>query len=521
MNSRLLDSCPMQRRFEALGDRTFDLAVIGGGITGAMVAWEAATRGLSVALVEQADFCSATSAFNSRLIHGGLRYLRQGQLRVVRESLAERRYWLTAAPHQVRPLAFVLPTHSFSADALLRLGIGIYDLLALPSPLPRSRHLLPDEVRRTLPLLAGLDLTGAVQYHDCQMPMPERIALSALQGVDQRGGCVVNRARAAGLLRDGRHVRGVDVVDELTGRSVELRSQRVINATGAWAAQILPAAQRHALQVLHSAGIHLVTRALTPPESALAMKAADRHFFILPWRGHSLIGTTDDRYDGDPGDYRPDPRAIDSLLASVNGALPTLKLSSSDILHCYGGLRTLMLPEDGDTYRASRRSQLIDHAAANLAGLYSVVGGKWTTSRRLAQQTIDQVMPGTRSVSRQLPLPTAGVVEPAALAAAAPDLRDELLLLYGSAAPDVLDRADDRSLLEAPRPLIAAQARHAARHEMALCLRDVTHRRTGIGLLGPVSPATARALATAMGSELGWDEGRIEAEVAGVNREPA
>ncbi|MDX1569821.1 MAG: glycerol-3-phosphate dehydrogenase/oxidase [Xanthomonadales bacterium] len=504
----------MRASFDALDRRSFDLAIVGGGATGAFVAWDASLRGLSVALLEKEDFCSATSFANSRLIHGGLRYLRQGQFGVVRASLAERRYWLSAAPHLVRPLPFLIPVANLRRRLTYRFGLTLYGWLGGRSDLPPDRALDPAEIQRNRPLLAPLAGAGALLYHDAQMAYPERLVLAALQGAVERGAQVMNYCRAEAISRSGKTGYALEFLDRDSGRNGHLLADKVINATGPWADQLELPGRKLGLKLVRSSGIHLVTRALAGPE-ALAIEHAGRHFFVIPWEGHSLIGTTDLPFDGDPDDYRVESSSVDTLLDRVNDALPGISLSRADVLYAYGGMRPLLEHADGGgTYRASRRSEILEHDR----GLFSAVGGKWTTSRRLAEKAVDRCC-NVRGTSRHVPLPGADPL-PGSVPEALPHLpagtAAHLLKLYGNRARLLVNADESPELLKACRPLIRAQARYAAQYEGARHLSDVLFRRTGVGYFDRVPDSTLQALAEAMGPVLGWSRETIDAEIAHI-----
>ena len=513
--------------------RVHDLVVVGGGVTGACIARDAALRGLSVALIEKQDFSNATSAASSKLIHGGLRYLKNLEVGLIRESLRERRMWLRTAPHLVYPLTMLLPTYRGRSRSegkpLLHLGLTIYDLLAfdrgwLPDPdqrLPGHSTMTVAELLALQPDLPTADLTGGLRYYDCQMFSPERLALECLLSAAAAGAELCNYTIAEGLLRDGSRVVGVRARDLLGGESQELRGRLVINAAGPWA-DLLVADLEGAQRLVRSKGVHIITRALTPGH-ALLIAGKRGHFFILPWRGRTLIGTTDEAYDGDPDDFRVGESDIESLLATVNHHLPSAQLTRADVLHFYGGLRPLV--DDGaSTYNASRKAEVHDHSAGPgaIEGLISAIGGKWTTSRHLAEQVVDlaatklgrRLPPCTTATT---PLPGGAIGNFRKFVAAQikrnpgqdPALLEHLARNYGARIGELLQIISDDPSLARPLadglPEIGAQVVHAQRCEMAVALTDVVLRRTGLGTLGNPGELALGAAARLMGSKLGWD----------------
>jgi glycerol-3-phosphate dehydrogenase len=530
----------MRRDLSRMSARRHDLIVVGGGVTGACVARDAALRGLSVALVEKHDFSHATSAASSKLIHGGLRYLRNLELGLIRESLRERRIWERCAPHLVYPLAMVMPVYRGHKDSLrkMRLGLTIYDGLAfdrgwladVDQRLPGHQALSAAETLALQPELPADGLTGALRYHDCQMFSPERLALECLVSAAAAGASLANYVRVDGLVREGDRVVGVHVRDELTGRPAELRAGLVINAAGPWADQLSDQTAEKVAMV-RSKGIHVITRSLTGGH-ALAIVGERGHMFLLPWRGHTIIGTTDEIYEGEPDEFRVTEPDIAGLLAAVNAEIPALALTRADVLHTYGGLRPLV--EDSSatsSYDASRRAEICDHAAqGGPAGLVSVIGGKWTTSRHLAEQVVDLA---ARKLGRKLPAcVTAHVPLPggaignfnnfcAATERERPGVDAALIRHlarnYGGRVGEVLNYyLSDPALA---RPLadglseVAAQVVHAVRAEMAVALEDVVFRRTGLGTLGHPGDAALAEVARLMGALLGWDRAERIAQV--------
>jgi len=523
--------------------RRLDLLVVGGGVTGACIARDAALRGLTVALVEKHDFSHATSAASSKLIHGGLRYLRNLEVGLIRESLRERRIWERNAPHLVYPLAMLMPAYHGRRDSLnkMRVGLTIYDALAfdrgwLTDPdqrLPRHRVLTAAETLALQPELPADGLAGALQYHDCQMYSPERLALECLLSAAAAGATLMNYVRVDRFIREGERVAGVHVQDLLGGPTAELRAGLVINAAGPWADLLLgQLADRPGagMTMIRSKGIHVITRALTGGH-ALALNSKRGHVFLLPWRGHTLIGTTDEVYEGDPDAFRVTEPDIAGLLAAVNEEVPGLALTRADVLHTYGGLRPLV--EDSSatsSYDASRRAEICDHQAqGGPAGLLSVLGGKWTTSRRLAEKVVDLA---ARKLGRTLaacttadvPLPGGAIGNfnnfVSGLERERPDLDPGLLRHlarnYGGRVGEVLHVASDPRLrrpLAEGLPEVMAQVVHAVRAEMAVALEDVVFRRTGLGTLGTPGEEVLAAVAREMGALLGWDRAERVAQV--------
>ncbi len=511
-----------------------DVLVVGGGITGAALAYEAASRGLSVALVEKGDFGGATSAATGKLIHGGLRYLKRLDVALVRESLAERRTLMRIAPNLVAPIAMVLP----EPGLVERLGLTAYDVLSFdrnrtPDPaqrIPAHRILGSHELaERGLPQLHR----GAL-FHDAMMPAPERLTLAFVRSAARAGALVAHRVRVTGLRGRSGVVEGAEVVDEVSGATGEIRARVVVNAAGPWARDLLLASPlTEALAGppprVRSEGIYLVTRELS--RTMVLTVSGHGHFSFAPWRGHSLVGPTETPYHGEVDDWRLTRASIERFVAAINasGTVPR-PLALDDVVAAYGGLRPLTEHAGDDTYTASRASELVDHVTDGVSGLVSATGGKYTNSRAFAEKAVDRIARGAgrpvrRSETARHTL--AGCIEGTmadAVAAAsaqhralAADTVTAVVGLYGADASAVLSAASaDPALARRATtdgvPLAAVV--HSARHEAPETLADLLLRRTAIGTLGdPGDDVLTRAAALAA-AELGWDAARTAREVS-------
>ena len=555
----------MKRDLKSMNATDYDLVIVGGGITGASTAWDASLRGLKVALLEKDDFAHATTSGSSKLVHGGLRYLVNGEFRLVRESLRERRIWENVAPHMVHPLPFVLPTYGWGMSGPIVMGIGLalYDLLSFDrnwlsdddKKLPGFRRISKGKALDMMPSLKRENLTGAMIYYDCQMHAPERLCLECIEGAVEYGAHAANYAEVTGFVTEasmkrGVKVAGVTVLDKLTGDTHTIKGRVVVNAAGPWADKMMALVdETPARRLIRSKGIHIITRDISGG-NALAIKSElGGHFFVIPWRGHTTIGTTHTVFEEDPDALGVTERDIENFLFVVNDGLPGLNLKREDVLHFYAGLRPLVdtTPQvaDGesaprDSYNASRAAEVFDHGAEEaIDGLISAIGGKWTTSRHLAEQVVDLALKklGQTAACETQCTPVYGgeigrlksYIERAqkkyqhlALGIVA-----NLVDFYGSRIGEVLATADERQeereeLLRRLAPetnVIGAQVIHAVRHEMALHLEDVVFRRTGLGTLGhPGVPAITQA-AELMRRELGWDEAQHAREIAETVRQ--
>jgi glycerol-3-phosphate dehydrogenase len=550
----------MRRELSALTGRTFDLLVVGGGITGACLAHDAALRGLSVALVEKGDFGGATSAASSKLLHGGIRYLQQAQPGKVRESAVERLAFLQIAPHLVRWVPFLLPTMRTPGKGRWLLGAGILAYRAIvagharaladPARRPPGERFMPrGELAARYPLLGALPgLTGAWVIHEAHMHSSERMTLAFLTTAARHGAVIANYLQVTGFVREGQRVAGVEAVDRASGRRLEIAARVVANAAGPWIGALnglLGAAHLERDIRGFSKGVHLVTRPLlgdaavglpTRHRAQAVIQRGGRHIFVIPWRGRSLIGTTNVPFAGTPDEVRVTRADIDGFLDDINRALPGAELTAADVRHAFAGLYPLTEEEiKPDVYQGTGCYQLVDHAARGEAeGFVSVLGAKYTTARRLAERATDLVLRklGRRPVpctTQAAPLAGGDIDDLAAFRRSVADrhgqrvsgmVLDHLIAHYGREAEVLLADPAPRALdpLSPDLPIVEAEIRHAAMREMALHLDDIVFRRTGLGTLGhPGEAALARAAAIA-GEVLGWDAARQRAEIARTAR---
>jgi glycerol-3-phosphate dehydrogenase len=478
-----------------------DLLVVGGGITGAGIALDAATRGLSVALVEAHDIAWGTSSRSSKLIHGGLRYLEMLDFGLVREALRERRLLLTRlAPHLVRPVPFLFPlTHRVWERPYLGAGLLLYDTMGGARHVPRARHLSKRAALRSAPALRPDSLVGAVQFHDAQED-DARFAVHVARTAAGHGAAVATRAAVTAFARDeeGRVV-GARVRDGLGGGELDVRARHTIVAAGVATDRVLELATgrpHHALRP--SKGVHLlVPRAAIPMRTALFMRTEKSIFHAIPWgEGHWLLGDTDTDWDGEPDAPVANRADVDYVLAKVNSVL-VRPVSRAQICGIYAGLRPLVAAEGAaSTTRLSREHRLF----APLPGLTAIAGGKYTTYRVMARDAVDAAARdlGGAAPSRthEVPLVDAGG-EVEALAASDPAL--------GAPIADTRHRAAD--------------AVHACTHEGALDLDDVLTRRLRVSIeVADRGRAAAAAIAPLVASALGWSDARAAEEVAAYVR---
>jgi glycerol-3-phosphate dehydrogenase len=391
----------MKRTIEALKDDLFDLLILGGGITGAGVALDAALRGFRVALIDKGDFASGTSSVSSKLVHGGLRYLEHGGFHLVYEALHERRLLLANAPHLVRPLRFVIPFYQGTRlpPWKWRAGLTLYDLLAGRSNLRRSRPLAIRHLRQEFPSLKTAGLRGGAAYFDAQMD-DARLCLEVIRTAAQQGARVANYVEAAAFEKQGGEIAGIRAVDRIGGGDFAIRARQVLNATGPWVDTVCRlASDTTGPRLKPTKGVHLVAPGRGWTAAFLLLHPADgRVFFVIPWMGKTLVGTTDTLCDDTPDTLLVTSEEVEYLLAGFNHYFAP-PFEKRDILGTFAGLRPLIRARSNDPSSLSREFQLFRSAS----GLLSVAGGKYTTYRRMAQVVTDTI---TQQLGRRRPCRT-------------------------------------------------------------------------------------------------------------------
>ena len=513
------------RRMEG---EVFDVVVVGGGVTGAGIALDAATRGLSVALVEQRDLAAGTSSRSSKLIHGGLRYLEQFNVSLVREALQERGLLLDRlAPHLVKPVSFLYPlTHHAWERAYVTAGVTLYDQLGGARQLPRHQQLTRKGALRMAPSLRSDSLVGAIRYWDAQVD-DARHTMAIARTAVRYGAAVATSTRVTGFLREGERVVGVRVRDGEGGRDLDVRARQVVNATGVWADDLQQLVGRGRIRVRASKGIHLVVpRDRIHSDAGLILRTETSVLFVIPWGRHWLIGTTDT--DWDLGKSHPAASATDIqyLLDRVNRVLRT-PLTHEDVEGVFAGLRPLLHGESEATSKLSR-----EHAVGQtVAGLLTIAGGKYTTYRVMAADAVDAV---ARNLDRRVPasvtrdVPLAGADGYHALWNQRRQLAREaglhvvrvehMLNRYGTHVTELLDLLAVRPELGTPLPsaddYLEVEALYAASHEGALHLDDVLTRRTRVSIESwDRGVGAAPVVARLMAEVLGWDEATVDREI--------
>jgi glycerol-3-phosphate dehydrogenase len=540
---------------DALRGERFDVVVVGGGITGAGVALDAASRGYSVAIVERADWAIGTSSRSSKMVHGGLRYLRNFDLGLVREALLERQLMVQLAPHLVYPTPFLVPTIGDERRSRsLGVGLNLYDVMATTrvgqarrdraaraaagdywAP-DRHRTISGAEATDLMPALEPLEPKEAYLFYDCQTD-DARLVLTILGEAERYGAVPLNRVEVAELRFEDRLARGVECVERESGERFEVAADNVVNATGVWADRIRPEElhdEAEVPRIAPSRGTHVTLDAEALPvgnAACIVPAGEDRTIFALPWYERVLVGTTDRDYDGDLVHVEPSSDDITYLLDAVNSFFER-DLGPDDITGAYAGVRPLI--STGDPRKSvdiSRKAELYETSS----GLLTITGGKLTTWRRMAKMVVDRIVDreGREAPCRtaELPLGMEATEEdlepPAELRDSLPEgWREQLAFRYGHAARTVLRVAAERPELARPivdgRPDLLAEATVAARLEQARSVADVLLRRTRLGILASPALRTAEAVqpvAAALGAELGWSAEQVAGEAEGWVRE--
>ncbi|MDJ0955812.1 MAG: glycerol-3-phosphate dehydrogenase/oxidase [Arenicellales bacterium] len=549
----------MHRRLTELRSEHFDVLVIGGGITGAWIALDCTSRGLSVAIIDKQDFGAGTSAKSSKLIHGGIRYLQQLRLDKVRESALERAYYHRSAPHLTHFVPFIVPTYRSwgKGRGLMAAGMTLYRLLCLgedkvtgdpAKSVPAPYYLSRSEILEQLPL-SDPGLSGAVIYYESHMESSERMTLAVLETAHDMGTACANYVRAHGLVMEsGKTVIGVRAEDTESGDDFEIRARLTINATGPWISDLNRAFFDDKSIVTttgYCRGSHIVTRqlvkdyAIALPTQFAGQNIVDRggrHMFILPWRGCSLIGTSYVAAE-DIDDPVIDRVELDQLLTEINRHLPTLSLTKQEVVHAFSGIYPLQENTLNEkTYQGTGDYQIVDHSSFGYEGIISALGAKFTTARLVAEKVTDRAIAklgitGKPCQTRLLRLSSANYSDINLYIKDKTRAFDEhmnadqverLVKQYGSNIDHLVQMiSNDPGMVDVlceNRPNLAAEITYAVKSEMALKLDDVIYRRTGIGTVGFPSQNCIERCTSIMADLLGWSTQRSVAEADGLNR---
>jgi len=553
----------MKRNLATLANTHFDVLIIGGGIYGAWTAWDAAQRGLSVALIEKGDFGGATSSNSLKIMHGGLRYLQHADFKRMRESIRERSILLRVAPHLIHPLPCLMPTYGHGVKGREALGIAMMmnDAMSfdrngqLDDPqkhIPAGRIVSASEMRRLVPNVETKNLSGGALWYDCQNYNSERLLLSILHSASNAGAAMANYVEAVGFEKQANRIVAANVKDILTGETFSIRAKLIVNTCGPWVDLLLnrlDGGKSRQQKFLPSKTMNLVIKRQLIPEYAVGVSSqfefkdkdtiiskGSRALFIVPWRNYSMVGTTHLPFDGDASNFKITEEDIHVFMKELNGAYPAANLKRDDISFFYGGLLPMM-PSHGShgDVRLVKHYTLCDHQQEDgREGFITVVGVKYTTARDVAEKTIDLVFkklgqPPPPCRTHETPVHGGDIArfnEFVAQVTRRPphnlraNIVKNLVWNYGTAYAEILKYVStDRQAALPVTPeaeIITAELLYNIREEMAQKLADVIRRRTELGSAGYPGDAAVQASAALMATELGWDAEKTQQEIRDV-----
>ena len=537
----------MKRNLSELSARQFDVLVIGGGIHGALAAWDATLRGLSVALIERGDFGGATSQNSLKIIHGGLRYLQDGNLARIRTMARERSTWMKMAPHLVHPLKCLTPTRQKISRNRLALGIALTlnDLLSfdrnrltdLQKTLPAGSIVSQQELAHLLPGYNVDGSTGAAVWHDAQVYNSERLLFEFILSAVDEGAEVANYVEATDFLQAENQITGVRARDVQTGETFDIRAKVVINCTGTWIDNLL---ERVAVQSEYATSIAMnliVDQVWSGVAAGLPSRPVNGRppqiLFFVPWRNKTMIGTWHIPWNNSPDAFEMNQASVQGFINEINSAHPALKLSMEKVHHVtWGFLPVKRRDAREETVRLTRDGVVIDHQAKDgLSGLISVLGVKYTTARKVAEQAVDLAVDNlsakTAKCQTQVRPVHGGQIGDfkgfltQALGKAPRNMNEEIVehLVYTHGSDyqhflnDLIEHPELRERIDPHLPVTVAEIIHAVRHEMALTLADVIRRRTELGATGLPSISVLQKCAEVIGCELGWSVERQQQEI--------
>ena len=535
----------MKRDLRTLVDTRFDLLVVGAGIYGAAIAWDAVQRGLSVAIIDRGDFGGGTSANSMKTVHGGVRSLQTGNPAELRAFVRERRALSLLAPHLVHPLPFVIPTYGGLTrhPLTMQAAFKVYDFLSsdrndqpdATKHLPPSRRVSRDECLMLNPLISPDGVTGGIVWHDCQMYNPDRIVLAFVQSAVAAGASAANYLDATGWVRESERIVGVAVKDRVGTECFEVRAELVVNAVGPWSPSLtadLPPALATGRPKGLSKAMNLITRPVTG-DHALGGICRSRFLFVAPWRDVSIVGTRHASYDGPGGTPVVRHEDVAAFLKEINEAFPGAGLSTEDIRLVHRGL----LPAtDGEGSELAKESTIRDHRADGVPGLMSVIGVRYTTARATAERAVDIAIeildrPPKRSRTAETPLSGGDIDDWSKFLTDSTDAatdqlgvgtRRRIAMTYGSTQRDILRTLDAEPDLMAPLSdecaITRGEIRHAVIDEMAVRLSDALLRRTEAGSAGQPGRPALESAARVMGDLLRWTATDRDRELDRVNQ---
>lgn len=533
------------RDLQAIQSRDYDLFVIGGGVNGAATARDAALRGLSVLLIEKNDFASGTTSWSTRLVHGGLRYLEYFEFNLVRESLREREILLRSAPHLVKPIQMTIPIYGSGARSYweIQAGMILYDVLSYDKTLPNHRMLSKAKLRQLFRSVDHDNAKGAAQYYDGQAEYAERLCLETLLDAQAAGADILNYATVKGLKREGDRLTSLSIYDQIENKdfTATLKSDGVVvNTSGPWVDRVLGLGKREGeadpigrdRKIGGTKGSHIIVDPFPgAPDGALYVEAKSdgRPYFIVPWCGQYLIGTTDLKYTGDLDRVKADNDEVDYLISETNRVLPTARLTREDVRFTYSGIRPLPYSEGKKAGSITRAHILYDHEKEGVRNLVSLIGGKLTTHRQVGEEMTDWACKKMRkavphSPTRQRPLPGCIWPDDERIEVAYEQYRDRigvdsldyLFSVYGARAIDLLaltaNSPDLAERLIDSHPNIRAEVVFAVQKEMAHSVLDITRRRTILAMNANYGFDVLKPILETLQKHCGWSTDKCQVE---------
>ncbi|MDV6237123.1 glycerol-3-phosphate dehydrogenase/oxidase [Leptospira ellisii] len=522
---------------------TYDLLIVGGGITGANILWDSTLRGMKSVLLEKNDYASGTSQATSKMIHGGLRYLKNFELGLVRESLRERATLARITPNAVQTMGFLTPIYSLSEKFVLKVGMEMYNALSYDRNrnicedrlIPKYSYLSREQMILESPTLARENLKGAYLYYDYLNVNPERHTCEFIFSAREKGAESRNYTEVTSIRPEEDGIYRVIAKDKVTGKETEYKTKAIVNAAGPWADFVeslagVPA-DKH---LVRSKGIHVITRKICGDKTVVSKKRDGTHIFIIPWRNKTIIGTTDTEYPDSPDRFRVTKRDIEELLNEINSSFGYTDLTLEDVDFYYGGLRPLVEDpgQKTSTYNASRKTEIFDHKDGGFPGFFTAMGGKYTTSRAVAEEVVNRVadfLPGNfRSCETHLVPTSTG--DYSDLASLIQDLSRrypkidgaKLELLsgrYGSQAFSILEHSsaqEESYLLQNGETFYECELRFIAKREDIRFASDFFFRRSGVGVPGMPEERETLRIVNSLGKQLRWNAAAVKKETQSV-----
>ncbi len=531
------------RNYPEIQSTEYDLLVIGGGINGAGVARDAALRGLRTILIEKNDFASGTTSWSTRLVHGGLRYLESFEFNLVRESLQEREILLKTAPHLVQPIQLTIPIYEYGSRSYweIKAGMILYDILSYDKTLPSHRMLPKPKLKQLFRAVNPEQLTGGAQYYDGQAEHAERLCLENVTSAQSAGATVLNYVKVTQLHREGDRINRLSCRDEITGETFEVNAAKaavVINTSGPWVDKVCGLGQPNAIgttrKIGGTKGSHIIIDSFPgAPDTAFYVeaKADNRPFFIVPWLGLYLVGTTDLRYTGDLNQIKASDDEVDYLIAETNRIFPSARITRDDVKFTYSGVRPLPYEEGKKPGSITRSHILFDHAKEGVNNMISLIGGKLTTFRQVGEEMVDAAY---KKMGRKAPAcKTRKALFPGAITATDPGTKEvvdkygdrfpirliaHLFSIYGAKTMNVLSLTDENPDLAerivSYRPDIKAQAVYAVQSELAFTLVDICRRRTTLCMHANYGYDALPGITEALSRHCGWSEEECDRQIA-------